>query len=83
MLGWYGTIRRKQRRQFDRFLEHDNPRVRVYAEWLLDLDAERRRELREAREADEAFYEQEHDPAEEDTGRSPEEALGEISDLPF
>lgn len=55
----------------------------MYAEWLLDLDAERRRELREAREADEAFYEQEHDPAEEDTGRSPEEALGEISDLPF
>ena len=76
-------IRRKQRRQFDRFLEHANPRVREYAEQVVEVDAEMRRELREAREAEEDFYEPEGDPQEDDTGPSTEELPGEDSDLPF
>lgn len=76
-------IRRKQRRQFARFLEHANPRVREYAEQVVELDAEMRRELREAREAEDDGYEPEGDPHEEDTRPSAEELPGEDSDLPF
>ena len=83
LVDWDGMIRRKRRPQLDRFLEHPNPRMREYAEQVVALDAEMLRELRQAREADEDFYESEGDPHEEDAGPSGEELPGEDSDLPF
>lgn len=37
--GFSGGIRRKHRPTFERFLEHDNPRVRAYAEEVQQYDA--------------------------------------------
>ena len=34
MVLWPGRVRRKQRRAFERFLQHPNPRVREYAAWI-------------------------------------------------
>lgn len=39
---YFGRLRRNQRKTFDKFLSHSNPRVREYAQRIkLDLDRER------------------------------------------
>ena len=50
---WEGFIRRKQRVAFDRFLQHEDPRVRAMAEELRRVDAQHRKDARRAPEADE------------------------------
>lgn len=48
-----GGIRRNQSKNFDRFLNHDNPRVRAYAQQAKqEIDADRRASI-QAFEADE------------------------------
>jgi hypothetical protein len=59
---WDGLIQRKQRRAFETYLIHPDPRVRAYAEQVRARDEARRREDRAAREADEASFEALHDP---------------------
>jgi hypothetical protein len=46
-IDWNGLIRRKQRIQFNRFLEHENPRVRAVAQEMLAEDTRLRAEWRE------------------------------------
>lgn len=52
-LTWEGFVRRKQRASFERFLRHEDPRVREMAERVLSAESETRRLTREA-EVDEA-----------------------------
>ena len=62
-LDWNGLIRRKQRAQFNRFLEHENPRVRAVAQKMLAEDTRLRAEWRETlqreSELEEEMYERE------------------------
>lgn len=44
-LNWDGMIRGKRRREFQRFLQHSNPRVRRYAVEIAEHDALQRREI--------------------------------------
>jgi GrpB-like predicted nucleotidyltransferase (UPF0157 family) len=85
LLNWDGTIRRKRRQEFERFLQHSNPRVRRYAEELSECDASRRREIREEREAEEDCLERIEDTVwqEEMDPNKAEPALFEDEDLPF
>jgi hypothetical protein len=53
-----GLIRRKRRNEFNRFLEHKNPRVRQLAQELLAEDARLRAEWREQRRLEEELEEQ-------------------------
>jgi hypothetical protein len=53
-----GLIRRKRRKEFDRYLEHKNPRVRELAQKLLAEDARLRAEWREERRLEEELEEQ-------------------------
>ena len=53
-----GFIRRKRRQEFNRFLEHENPRVRELAQQLLAEDARLRAERREQRRLDEELEDQ-------------------------
>ena len=50
---WEGFIRRKERAAFDRFLKHEDPRVRAMAEELQRVDAQNREVASGEREADE------------------------------
>lgn len=50
-------IPRKQRKQIERFLSAPQPRVRDHAKWLIEQDARERTAYREAREAEEALFE--------------------------
>lgn len=52
-----GFIRRKQRKQFERFLEHSNPRVRAFARDIEQKDLQAREFQRSMWEADEAAAE--------------------------
>jgi uncharacterized membrane protein YukC len=85
LLNWDRTIRRKRRQEFERFLQHSNPRVRRYAEELSECDASRRREIREEREAEEDCLERIEDTVwqEEMDPNKAEPALFEDEDLPF
>ena len=84
-MNWDGTIRRKRRQEFERFLHHSNPRVRRYAEELSECDANRRREIREVREAEEECLERiETTVAEEELDPiKAGPALFEDEDIPF
>jgi len=46
-------VRKKEKRSFERFLSHDNPRVKECVEQLLRHDAERREAWRRERRAEE------------------------------
>src|SRR5262245_18811641 len=46
-LDWDGMMRRKQRKQVDSVLQHENPRVRAAAQVILDQDEQLRAERRE------------------------------------
>jgi len=48
---WTGLIRRKQRKTFQQYLEHNNPRVRALAEEILAEDQAARQLQAEEREA--------------------------------
>ena len=54
---WEGLIPRKRRRSFERFLNHDDPRIRACAEEMLKQDAAERALRRSAAEWDEATLE--------------------------
>ena len=54
---WEGIIPRKRRKSFERFLEHENPRIRAHAEEFLRIDQAERAFLQRFREADEAMAE--------------------------
>jgi len=49
---WEGFIRRKERAAFERFLQHEDPRVRAKAEELERMDSENRELARAELEAD-------------------------------
>ena len=53
-----GFIRRKRRKEFDRFLDHRNPRVRELAQELLAEDTRLRADWREQRWLKEELEEQ-------------------------
>ena len=53
-----GLIRRKRRKEFDRYLDHKNPRVRELAREMLAEDARLRAEWREQRRLEEEMEEQ-------------------------
>ena len=53
-----GFIRRKRRQEFNRFLDHKNPRVRELAQQLLAEDARLRAEWREQRRLEQELEEQ-------------------------
>lgn len=57
-LTWEGFIRRKRRKQFERFLEHSNSRVRALAEEIRQNDLVLRAEHRKMREEDELALEE-------------------------
>jgi hypothetical protein len=47
LVSWEGFIRRKQRKAFERYLTHSDPRIRKYAQELQAQDKEMRRDDRE------------------------------------
>ena len=51
---WDGIIRRKHRKAFERFLQHDNTRIRALAEEMQEEDRATRRQMRARTEFDEA-----------------------------
>ena len=59
------------------------PRVREYAQQMVELDAEVRREFREALEAEQIAYELGGELRAEDADPSGDELPSEDSDLPF
>jgi len=65
---WEGFIRRKQRAEFETFLQHDDPRVRAMAEDLKRADSENRERSRAEWEADELAAEVAHLDGENDDG---------------
>lgn len=83
LIDWDGRIRRRARPQLDPFLEHSEPRVREYAEALLQRDAEVRAEIREAyRREREAMEARGREFREEVSWNRPPET-GCWTDLPF
>jgi hypothetical protein len=54
---WEGFIPRKRRAAFERFLKHDDPRIRAMAETFQQADKTRREEARAAIDADEEAVE--------------------------
>ena len=57
-LTWEGIIPRKRRKTFERFLHHDDPRIRAYAEEMLKEDLAERAYQRAMREVDEVVLEE-------------------------
>ena len=51
LLDWDGLIRRKTRKQFDRYLAHPDPRIRAYASKIAAHDAKEREERAKERRA--------------------------------
>jgi len=83
LLDWNGMLRRKQRKAFEKFLSHSNPRVREYAESVARHDAEQREEYRQMR-----IEEEEEDArwiATIDSGATSDDARDPLAeeDIPF
>jgi hypothetical protein len=79
-LDFDGRIRRKQRKTFASFLEHENPRIREYAQQLkavLDAESEEWRKMIEMEEAMEADW-RSQEPANWEFEESPDN-----DDIPF
>jgi len=57
LLGYQGHVPRKKLKQFQKYLEHENPRVRAYAEQIALDDALERAELRLQMHLDQALFE--------------------------
>jgi hypothetical protein len=57
LVTWEGFIPRKKRQQFCKYLEHENERVRGYAQEIVATDAIARAEQRLAYDLDELSYE--------------------------
>ena len=57
LLTWDGAIPRRKREQFRKYLEHENERVRAFAQEIAGADAVARAELRLDCELDELFSE--------------------------
>ena len=51
LLDWDGLIRRKTRKQFERYLSHPHPRIRAYASKIAAHDAREREERSRERQA--------------------------------
>jgi hypothetical protein len=66
LLNWDGLIRKKCRKEFERFVQHSNPRIRRFAEELNEYDAKLRREIQEERQAEEAWLERIEEPLPEE-----------------
>jgi len=82
---WEGIIPRKKRQQFQKFLEHEDERVRAYAQQLEAEDALERAELQHLRDLDDLTLER---PAEEsmdapEADVPPDLAPGDDSEIPF
>ena len=85
LVTWEGIISRKTRKQFHKYLEHENERVRNYAQELAAADAVARAEQRVQRDVDELLLEL---AAAENTARVTEDtsdnlAFGDDSEIPF
>ena len=91
---WSGVILRKQRKQFQRFLQHQNPRVRAMAQEMLAEDAQVRAERREwfqrESELEEALYDRElealanRETAEEASVMEQRDQTGsDLAEIPF
>lgn len=64
---WEGIIPRKRRKSFERFLQHDNPRIRALAAEMQDQDRASRALMR-APEVEEVSVEMPQDQVYEDYG---------------
>ncbi len=81
-----GSIRRKHRQEFDKYLEHPEERVRQYAQQVQERDQAERELWRRIREQEEAEFEKwaadfDPDPAEESERASSWTALDD--EIPF
>ena len=89
LLNWDGLIRRKSVAVFQRYLTHNNMRVRAYAKEIFELSERRREELREMYRAEQEEEERmltDWESLEDDEDRrleKEEEDIEDLEEIPF
>ena len=85
LVTWEGLIPRKKRKQFRKYLEHEDERVRTYAREIEAADASAREEQRLHQDADELLggLEAEEDVLPLETDSSSTSGLEDDMDIPF
>ena len=82
---WEGVIPRKRRTSFERFVHHDDPRIRAVADEMLEADRTTRELMRAEAEGDEAWAEtseRTRSEADDHTGAKPDGETG-LTEIPF